>query len=542
MAVIFVSLFVLITPFLFEQTIPMALYGLLIFFLLLSALVINNTNTTTISSVFVYRFTGTIILLAIPLMVISFVLFPRMIGPLWAMPKDSSNAVSGIADTINPGLISNLALSKKIAFRARFQDKTPAQKNLYWRGPVFWNTDGRQWKLSPSKTIKDIASDMPVDSIYNYSIIMEPHQQFWLYGLDSPISAPKGIRLTEDHQLINKVKLTRSRVFEFTSSTTPIATAISDADKSRALTLPNNTDNKIYKLAETWRGKTNNDIDVINTGLQYFNQQDFYYTLTPPTLGNDPVADFLFKTKRGFCGHYATSYAVVLRAAGIPARLVAGYQGGVYNELGDFWEVRQADAHVWVEAWVETLGWLRVDPTAAIAPNRIEHSINLNNQTAGDEIQFFIEPPEGFAKWGQQLNSIIQTVDYYWEAGVLAYGPEVQNEFLSNVGIDGWEDMVMWLAILGGLFILLLATYMYHQTPQKVDPVQKAYLTLCKKLAKKAGARKCHETSSDYFQRAINYHPRIKKELLTVKNLYLNARYGKGITSRFIESLKQLKL
>ena len=542
LAVIFVSFFVLITPFLFDQTIGLALYGLCLFFLLLSALVVNNTNLNSLGALFPYRFAGVIMLLALPLMLLSFLLFPRMIGPLWAMPSDASNAISGISDSINPGQISHLALSKETAFRARFNDRSPAQNQLYWRGPVFWNTDGRQWTLSPSKTIKQQAIRGPVSTTFRYSIVMEPHQQIWLYALDSPIKAPVDVKITEDRQLISNKKLSRARAFDFTSSILPTSETISEEDKTRALALPDNTDIRILQLASSWRNDTRSDMGVINNGLAFFNKENFYYTLTPPQLGNDPVAAFLFASKRGFCGHYATSFAVVLRAAGIPSRLVAGYQGGLYNSVGNFWEVRQADAHVWVEAWVQSLGWVRIDPTAAISPNRIQHAIDLDEQRIGDEIKFFIKPPDGLAKWGQQLNSILQTVDYYWESGVLAYGPEVQNDFLANFGLHGWEDMVLWLAILSATFLLIFSVYLYRLKPNKIDPAQKAYLSFCKKLARRYGEKRPSDTSFAYFSRISESQPSFRERLLQVRVHYLHCRYGGGRIEPLLASIKSFKL
>ncbi|MDX2424977.1 MAG: DUF3488 and transglutaminase-like domain-containing protein [Cycloclasticus sp.] len=542
LAVIFVSFFVLITPFLFDQTIGLALYSLCLFFLLLSALVVNNTNLNNLGALFPYRFAGVIMLLALPLMLLSFLLFPRMIGPLWAMPSDASNAISGISDSINPGQISHLALSKETAFRARFNDRSPAHHQLYWRGPVFWNTDGRQWTLSPSKTIKQYAISGPVSTTFQYSIVMEPHQQVWLYALDSPIKAPGDVKITEDRQLISNKKLSRSRAFDFTSSIQPTSETISKEDKSRALALPDNTDIRILQLASSWRNDTRSDMGVINNGLAFFNKENFYYTLTPPQLGNDPVADFLFDSKRGFCGHYATSFAVVLRAAGIPSRLVAGYQGGLYNSVGNFWEVRQADAHVWVEAWVQSLGWVRIDPTAAISPNRIQHAIDLDEQRIGDEIKFFIKPPDGLARWGQQLNSILQTVDYYWESGVLAYGPEVQNDFLANFGLHGWEDMVLWLAVLSGAFLLIFSVYLYRLKPNKIDPAQKAYLSFCKILARRYGEKRPSDTSLAYFSRISESQPSFRERLLQVRVHYLHCRYGGGRIEPLLASIKYFKL
>ena len=541
-AVIYMSFFILITPFLFEQRIEVALYALCVFFLLLFSLVINNTHCSTLKSPVLLRLSGLVLLQAIPLMLIFFLLFPRMVGPLWTMP-DEQSAVSGISDSINPGTVSNLALSDETAFRVRFNGVVPEQKDLYWRGPVFWETDGKSWTLTPPKRdtferatpVTDQATDI------HYTLMMEPHHQFWLYALDIPATAPKKTRLTHDHQLILTNKLSRNISFDIRSTTQKSLTELSNKDLSRALKIPNNTDPRVIALANKWAKTSKNKNEIVKRALQFYNDE-FYYTLKPPSLGKNPVAEFLFESKRGFCGHFATSFATLMRVAGIPTRLVGGYQGGVYNKVGDFYNVRQADAHVWAEVWLREKGWVRVDPTAAIAPNRIEHSINPSLQRINNDINFLLTPPEGFQKWAQQLKWAINSFDYYWQDAVLAYGPEKQLDFLSKFGILDWGDMVKWLAILSGLTLLVSLSVVLLLQKNTHDPAQKAYLTLCKKLAKKAGARLPHETSTDYFNRAIQHYPQKAEHIRALQTLYLNTRYGKSAEQIFIQNVRGFKI
>lgn len=540
--VIYMSFFVLITPFLFEQQLEVAIYALFIFYLLLFALVVNSTRNTSLKSPPLLRLSGLVLLQAIPLMLVFFLLFPRMIGPLWAMP-DTQSAVSGISDSINPGTVSNLALSKETAFRVRFNGSLPKQKSLYWRGPVFWETDGQSWTLTPPKKDSfDRANPIPSQrSDIQYTLMMEPHHQFWLYALDIPAAAPTNTRLTHDHQLILNKKLTRNISFDIRSTTQKNITELSDTDLSRALKIPDNTDPRVIALAKKWVTTSTNKSDTVKSALQFYNDE-FYYTLKPPSLGKNPVAEFLFESKRGFCGHFATSFATLMRAAGIPSRLVAGYQGGVYNKVGGFYNVRQADAHVWVEVWLADKGWVRVDPTAAIAPNRIEHSIDPSLQRINSNINFLLTPPEGLQKWAQQLKWAINSLDYYWQNSVLAYGPEKQLDFLSKFGILDWGDMVKWLASLTGLTLLFSLSIVLLLQKETHDPVQKAYLALCKKLAKKTGARLPHETTTDYFNRTIQLYPQKAEHLRTLQTLYLNTRYGKGSPQVFIQNVRRFKL
>ena len=541
-AVIYMSFFILITPFLFEQQIMVALYALFIFYLLLLALVINNSQSTSLINPPLLRLSGLVLLQAFPLMLIFFVLFPRMIGPLWAMP-DEQSAVSGISNTINPGSVSNLALSDETAFRVRFNSPAPQQKNLYWRGPVFWETNGQSWTLTPPKkdSFKQATPLAKQNSDIHYTLMMEPHHQFWLYALDLPAAAPKTARLTHDHQLVLANKLSRNISFDIRSSTQGVITGLSDNDLKRALKIPNNTDPRTLALANQWVQTSPDKSAIVKRALQFFNDE-FYYTLKPPSLGKNPVAEFLFETKRGFCGHFATSFATLMRIAGIPTRLIGGYQGGVYNKVGGFYNIRQADAHVWTEVWLADKGWVRVDPTAAIAPNRIEHSIDPSLQRINSDINFLLNPPEGIHEWIQQIKWGINSFDYYWQNAVLAYGPEKQLDFLSKFGISDWVGMVKWLAILSVSTLLISLSVVLLRQKKADDPVQKAYLALCRTCAKKIGLRFPHETATDYFNRAIKDYPEKTEQLKTLGTLYLNTRYGKGAEQIFIRSVKHFKI
>ena len=324
------------------------------------------------------------------------------------------------------------------------------------------------------------------------------------------------------------------------SSTHKKLTSLTSDDKHRALELPDNTDPRVKFLVKQWLEQSKSEMDVINQALQFYNQQ-FYYTLTPPSLGNDPVAEFLFDTKRGFCGHFASSFAILMRAAHIPARLVAGYQGGMYNKVGDFYTIRQADAHVWTEVWLDNSGWVRIDPTAAIAPDRIQHSIDVNQHQLNGEVKYLLTAPEGLNKWSKNIGSFVHSLDYYWQNAVLAYGPETQLDFLSNVGITDWTQMVIWLSIISVFFVLLSLTSLFISRRENNDPIQKLYLSFCKRLAKQGGSRYPHETASAYFQRVAKKKPSKKQALKKIEYYYLNARYGHGSIESLKQALKRFK-
>lgn len=534
---IYLGFFLLITPFLFDQTIPLAAYGLFMFLLLITALVVHNIKPSTLVHPSLWRISGSLVLGAVPLMLALFLLFPRIVGPLWALPDDASRAYSGISRSISPGSISELSLLDETAFRVTFNGAVPLQKELYWRGPVFWTSNGKEWTHSSLQASFQIGPDehrLPAQAHrYHYTLIMEPHQQRWLYALDRPISVPDGVKLSRDSQLLMSSKLNRTWQVQLTSSPNLENHALSSHERFRALMLPDQLDPRVGQLAQQWRHANTDDRQIINQALRYFREQPFVYTLKPPLLGNDPVGEFLFSTRRGFCAHYATSFAILMRAAGIPSRVVAGYHGGIKNELGGFWEVRQADAHVWNEVWLFDTGWTRVDPTAAISPDRIEHSIDLAGQQASGEVSFLFHPPEGMVLWLHNVRQFWLTLDYLWQSAVLAYGPELQRDFLAGFGLHDWQDMVQALGILGAAILAVLAFILLRQAPVGVDPVQKLFLKFCRQLGKQTDPRKPFETASDYLARVGDQVPERRPALTAIATAYLRARYAGGDAGKF---------
>lgn len=529
---IYLGFFLLITPFLYDQTIPLAVYGLLMFLLLITNLVVHNIKPDRLNMRAIWQISGTLSLLALPLMMALFLLFPRIVGPLWALPDDASKAYSGISNTLNPGEISSLSLLDETAFRVTFESGVPAQKDLYWRGPVFWSSNGKEWfhqhRLATFQATPDTLQ-LPANATeYRYSIIMEPHQQRWLYALDQPLSAPEGAQLSDDGQLILRNKLNRTRQYQLTSSPQIQTTNLTGHERFKALLLPDEMDPRVTELANQWRQSQNSDAEVVHASLRYFREQPYIYTLKPPLLGNNPVGEFLFETRRGFCAHYATSFAILMRSAGIPARVVAGYHGGVWNEMGGFLEIRQADAHVWNEVWLDGRGWVRVDPTAAISPNRIEHSIDLQSQLGDGEVLFMLNPPEGFTRWLLNIDQFWMTMDYYWQAAILAYGPEVQRDFLGRFGLDNWQDMVKSLGGLALVILILTAWFVLRQKPVDTDPVQQLFLQFCRRLSKQTEPRQPHETASDYLQKIAQQKPDQRQQLQQIRSAYLRARYANG--------------
>ena len=319
----------------------------------------------------------------LPFMLVLFVLFPRIDGPLWGLPQDRFSATSGLSDTMSPGSIAQLSQSDAVAFRVRFDGPVPPQPQLYWRGPVMPNFDGRSWRSNratpihakPPYAIADNAT--PV----RYEVTLEPHGQRWLFALELPGALPGESRMTDDLQLLAREPLrTRLRYTAASVPDTPHGIDISDAERRESLALPARGNPRIRALAQQWReaaapnysrGDTAPDAAILAAAERFFLGQFLTYTLTPPLLGPDGIDEFLFESKRGFCEHFASAFVFALRAAGVPARIVAGYQGGEVNPVDGYLVVRQYDAHAWTEVWLQGRGWVRVDPTAITMPRRI---------------------------------------------------------------------------------------------------------------------------------------------------------------------------
>jgi transglutaminase-like putative cysteine protease len=311
------------------------------------------------------RYAGRLLAQALPLALAFWLFFPRFGGPLWQLPDDGGAATSGLSDSMSPGDITELAASDEVAFRVRFSGGLPPSEERYWRGPVLHEFDGRTWRRGD-------ASSSPVSPLqyqgraYEYTISLEPSQHPWLFMLDWPArwSAARA-GLTSDYMLIQSSPVTQPVDVVATSYThaqaaEPLSNGMRRRDTARPPANP-----RTVRLAAQMRNAHPDDLDYVHAVLEMFRQEPFYYTLTPPRLAADSVDGFLFDSKRGFCGHYASAFATLMRAVGIPARVVTGYQGGTYNRFADYWIVRQSDAHAWDEIWIDGHGWLRTGTRGA---------------------------------------------------------------------------------------------------------------------------------------------------------------------------------
>jgi len=499
---LFLAYFLILSQFLFDQSVLMMIYLGLASWLVTSTWMLSQQ--TLVSSKRALKQSAALLLQSIPVMLILFLLFPRIQGPLWKLPGDNSIARSGISDRMSPGSISNLSLSNAVAFRVEFEQDAPEHSSLYWRGPVLWDYDGRSWHndtAARSVNSWTTSTGKPV----RYNVTLEPHNRRWLFGLDYVVAPANNTIITEDGQILTRNKVNERIRYDLVSR--PLAnwtSTLPAAQRHRALAIPQTGNPLSRQMARRMIEEYPDEQQRIRYLLQYFGQDPFAYTLKPPLLSRDSIDDFLFNTRRGFCEHYASTFVFLMRASGIPARVVTGYQGGEYNSLGDYLIVRQSDAHAWAEVWLDQQGWLRIDPTAAIAPERIEYGIEAALPDA--------QPVLGLLRSDiSLLRNLVLAWDganNLWNIWVMSYGPELQNSVLRRLGIINWAQMAIWMTALSSLIVALYLLVWWKNERQSInDPVVKAYMQLCHKLQRAGIPRRIWEGPADFAQRIKKIRP-----------------------------------
>lgn len=524
MVLIYLACFIIITNFLYSQSIPTALYMLATLLVIVTAWVQLHGEGIALRPRL--RIAGTLLLQAIPLTLVLFVLFPRVQGPLWGLPQDAF-ARSGLDDRMSPGSLSRLSLSDEVAFRVVYHGTPPRREQMYWRGPVLWLFDGRTW--TPGRTDAATAPQFAETSLpIAYSVTLEPHDKRWLFALEMPDRLSVPARLTSDFQLLRKDPLKERLRYEARSHLAFRANLQeAEAQLERALQLPHGLNPRALELASQWRAAGAGDAAaVVRAALAYFNRENFRYTLEPAALtGAHGMDEFLFETREGFCEHYAGSFVFLMRAAHIPARVVTGYQGGEYNAVGGYYIVRQADAHAWAEVWLSGRGWVRIDPTAAIAPARVERGLAESvPDTAALPFMTRSAP-----QWLRDLRLNWDALTNRWNQWVLGYDRELQFAFLTRLGMEdlGWRKLALNMTFALGLVIAGLALYMLrHLYVQRPDKVQAAWLKICRKLAKAGLPRAPHEGAQDYAARITVARPDLADDIADLAARYSALRYG----------------
>lgn len=550
MLLIALSFFIIVTNFLFSQSIPTVVLMLLsVIVLLMSMIHINlaqitrgNTNgeTNCLSHRDKLKLASRMLLQALPLMLIMFVLFPRISGPLWQLPEEKNVAVSGLSDRMEPGNISALIQSSAVAFRAEFDRQPPPQPQLYWRALVLWTFDGRSWERGKTNPTPQ-ASIQPLAEPVDYRITLEPHQQDWLFTLDMPLDIPENISFSSNFELQARDKINSLYQYSLSSVTEYIIQPqLSPWEQSAGLKIPAESNPQTRTLGQQLAQQYTEPQQIVSQVLAMFNAEDYHYTLNPPlTPGTDSVDQFLFQTRRGFCEHYAGSFALLMRAAGVPARVVLGYQGGTLNPLNQVVTVRQSEAHAWVEVWLQQQGWVRVDPTAAIAPQRIER--NLNAALDANEVRpLHMQLNSGLM---QQLVFYWDAMDNQWKQWVIGYDDKLQQALLSKLFNQKLPFAQMIVYMLVSFMLMLLVISLFIMRPWKrprMEPVQRSYLQFCNKLAKRGVRRQDHEGPLDFAQRAAQQLPEQASSIELISRLYMRLRYQANASDKLLAQFQRM--
>ena len=533
--VAFLCYFLIITNFLYTQSIPSAAAMCVALGVTTATLVGFSAPQRPLRQNL--RTTGLLLAHAAPAALVLFLLFPRVQGPMWGLPQDAYAGVTGLSDSMTPGNLSQLAQSDALAFRAEFRGTIPPPRLRYWRGPVLWNFDGRTWRVGLALLVEPPPAPEG-GTAWRYTVILEPHQRNWLFALETPAARPAHANFTFDGQIVSASPVRNRLRYDMVS----VTDARPDPDEERgalrrALRLPAGYNPRAVALAEEWRRGSGVDDEIVGRAIAFFRDSRFVYTLEPPLLGRDSVDEFLFATRSGFCEHFASSFVFLMRAAGVPARVVTGYLGGDPNPVDGILTVRQSDAHAWAEVFIRGRGWVRVDPTAAAVPGRVE--AGLARAVPRDAALPLLMRPE--LEWLRGVRYNWEALVHQWNVQVLGYNPERQRELMTHFGMQGadWRELAATLFTAMGAFTALLLAWSLARRARP-DPVQAAWRAFCAKLGARGVARAPDEGPRDYAERAAGTLPASGDAIRRIGGLYIALRYGKGAYKEEVGELARM--
>ncbi len=552
MVSVFLLYVLVLGAFLYSQTLWLGVF-LVIAVVLTTATLYRLQHTARVAPLQRLRLAGELMFKALPLVVVLYLLFPRVTGGLWGLPHDAYDGLTGMSDTMRPGSVLNLGLSQEVAFRVEPASALPPPALRYWRVLVLDDTDGEAWNRSSFMGYAREGQPQSYTALgapVHYTLTLEPSNKVWLAALEMPATISEEIDWLPGYVLQARAPVRQRLRYSVSSYPQHRTGAPAPGELDRARQLPDRTSERVRSLARSWQAQADADAaGVVDQALRYFRREPFSYTLQPPPLGEDPVDDFLFRTRRGFCEHYASAFATLMRAADIPSRVVIGYQGGEDNPTGDYTIVRQADAHAWAEVWLQGRGWVRVDPTAAVAPERVEHGIDAVRRLArqglaprelpGEALIDAIRP-DALERWQRRARLAADSINNSWNQWVLDYGPAGQRRFLQWLGFDAptWLGMATGLTGLIVLMLLVLAAGLLRARPF-VDPAQAAYLAYCRKLAAAGLARAPHEDARVFARRCARERPDLAQEITAITERYVALRYGPRVDSTQLYALRE---
>lgn len=521
--VIFLGYFICLTAFLFSQDLLLVLYVLMLVVCLTAALIYLHRPDATFRDTAPLRLASVMLMQAVPLMLVLFFLFPR-IGPLWSVPLKSHTAKTGMSDVLRPGDVSSLSQSTEVAFRAQFDGAIPPPQSLYWRGIVMSRLDEGAWRsfryFEVPASERNPAPAQLVGEPIRYTVIMEPTQRNWVYALQYARSKNPGLMSMNDYRLYSPVAVENELQYTVESWTTA-RTELELGDWRRGVEtqLPAQDNPRTVALARSLRASVSDDEAFVDRVLAFFSEESFFYTLQPPLLDSvDSMDSFLFESKRGFCEHFAYAFAVMMRSVGIPTRIVGGYMGGEINPVNKTVIVHQFDAHAWTEVWLEGQGWQRVDPTAAVAPDRILYGLERAVAAEGSFLSNSPLSPLRYrgVNWVNNLRLRYDAMTWRWQTWVIGFNGEAQFEFLR--GVLGEISVTRSLAVLlgvGTLSFSMVALLLFGRGTQvRTHAAGERELVRFRKLVRRRGLSfESGETLAQLIDRAVARWPRQAERL-----------------------------
>jgi transglutaminase-like putative cysteine protease len=557
MFIVFMCYFLIFGNFLYDQSLPDLVFMIAAVILVTTAVLrLNHPLHEPVKFMPLFKLSFRLFLFALPFTVILFLLYPRAHGAFWNLPRNPATFVSGFRNSLQPGEVAELAQSNATAFKVEFPgNQIPDHKDLYFRGLVLWYTDGKIWYHGYMPSRLNNNRTLEADGILHY-ITLQPHNEKWLFALDRPVSMSRWSNILPGniYQALWDVETPyRYGVVSRPGAGLPFLPRV---HRKWALQLPDHPNPRIMKLARQWRDNAASEADIVRQAEAFFKDNGFSYTLAPGQMDSqDPLGDFLFNKRKGFCEHYAASFTLLMRYAGLPARVVLGYQGGEINPVGNYLEVRQSEAHAWAEVWLEETmeaenretGWKRIDPTAWVSPERIEYGLEMSqrilaNLAGEDRDQAIQKALRGnfFERIWKFIKNHWENIKYKWDTWIITYDVFQQRDFLRSLGLGRFNRMSLFVVIL--ILIPLLLFILSAVLKRKAlgsDPLVRHYFRFCLKLQRLGLRRFRWEGPVHFQQRAVEKFPGKAQVIQQVTELFVHLRYGRLMVTK--ERLNQLK-
>lgn len=514
----------------FTQTFGLWLYVAAVFTLLTAALIHFHRGPGAGRFGRSARLGGVLLLQALPIVLLLFLFFPRSRQAFFQFSQPPL-ATTGMSDHLSPGSIASLALGNEVVFRAEFPDgNIPSMSAMYWRAGVLWRGDGLNWTHGPPRAPDRRLGQLGGAAI-RQRIILQPHGARWLFALDRPATTIRGASLEAGSVLQNDRTVQKAMQYEVISRPDNRETVLLADHRAESLRKPAYISPRVQALVIRWRTSHADDRALVDAAVRYFRNERFTYTLEPGTYGADAFDDFLFVRRAGFCEHYAAVFASLMRAADIPSRVVIGYHGGEYNARGRYVIVRQSDAHAWCEVWIKGDGWLRVDPTDVIAPDRLNSGLAdyLANRAAANPANAPASAATtGWREIRRELRLVWDNLNYQWDLRVLGFDEDSQRTFFSSVGLGDFRWAELTVTLFTGTALLLGALGLWQRRPGRppADPVGRGYARFCEKLASAGLPREPWEGPLRFGERAAARFAAHAAAIREIAALYTSLRYA----------------